>query len=380
MISQSDIDNFGRTAHDFAKRSLAPLFKGEHSDGDLEQLPDIYSTALEIGLASAADPSMDGNEFGVWGAITDQDGTAPSIVILEALAQVCGGVAMAVNAQGVASNIAMQGSFAPPISPVRAALCLQEGPFPPRLDAIHSPSAIETIAVPMGDAYQITGTKDFVYAMGDVDAYIVFVRVEQEWGCFLVPAGTSGIAVVSPGVRTGLRACTVQTVTFDDVLVKKAYRIDGAKASARALLYRALGLNWTGIAAIAVGIARGASAAARQYMSERYQGGMMIENHPALKMLVAGAEAKTETVISSMLKSDVTDVGSAAFYKRAASAKLMATTLCSEAVTDCLQTFGGYGYIEDFGMEKRLRDITTLKSACGSPFYLKQMMFDLSGE
>jgi alkylation response protein AidB-like acyl-CoA dehydrogenase len=54
--------------------------------------------------------------------------------------------------------------------------------------------------------------------------------------------------------------------------------------------------------------------------------------------------------------------------------------LCSRAVTDCLQTFGGYGYMEDFGMEKRLRDVTVLKSASGSPTYLKQIIFDIEKE
>ena len=54
--------------------------------------------------------------------------------------------------------------------------------------------------------------------------------------------------------------------------------------------------------------------------------------------------------------------------------------LCSRAVTDCLQTFGGYGYMEDYGMEKRLRDVTVLKSASGSSTYLKQLIFDIEKE
>jgi alkylation response protein AidB-like acyl-CoA dehydrogenase len=66
--------------------------------------------------------------------------------------------------------------------------------------------------------------------------------------------------------------------------------------------------------------------------------------------------------------------------KKSAAAKLVIMDLCSRAVTDCLQTFGGYGYMEDYGMEKRLRDVTVLKLASGSSAYLKQLIFDIEKE
>jgi len=132
------------------------------------------------------------------------------------------------------------------------------------------------------------------------------------------------------------------------------------------------------MAAIAVGIAKGA--AARKYAAERYQGGKQIEEHPAIKMLIAGAEAAIATAEATL--SSLQDGGFTSFkgLKKSAAVKLTVIELCSRAVTDCLQTFGGYGYVEDFGMEKRLRDITVLKSASGSPTYLKQLIFDIEKE
>jgi alkylation response protein AidB-like acyl-CoA dehydrogenase len=74
------------------------------------------------------------------------------------------------------------------------------------------------------------------------------------------------------------------------------------------------------------------------------------------------------------------DLKSYSGLKKAAAAKLSVIDLCSRAVTDCLQAFGGYGYMEDYGMEKRLRDVTVLKSAFGSSTYLKQLIFDIEKE
>jgi alkylation response protein AidB-like acyl-CoA dehydrogenase len=135
-----------------------------------------------------------------------------------------------------------------------------------------------------------------------------------------------------------------------------------------------------GMAAIATGIAKGAAGAARKYTAERYQGGTQIEEHPAVKMLIAGAEAGIASAQATVFSLQDVSLDSLQGLRKSAAAKLTVMELCSRAVTDCLQTFGGYGYMEDFGMEKRLRDVTVLKSASGSPTYLKQIIFDIEKE
>jgi alkylation response protein AidB-like acyl-CoA dehydrogenase len=179
-------------------------------------------------------------------------------------------------------------------------------------------------------------------------------------------------------VRTGLRACRVEHVDFNSVEIPQDARIDGGDASA--LVIRAMNLNWTGMSAVAVGIGRGTCAAARRYTAERYQGGSQIEEHPAIKMLIGGAESATTAAEAALYSLPDGDLGSFKNLKKSAAVKLSVMELCSRAVTDCLQTFGGYGYMEDYGMEKRLRDVTVLKSASGSPAYLKQLIFDIEKE
>jgi alkylation response protein AidB-like acyl-CoA dehydrogenase len=56
--------------------------------------------------------------------------------------------------------------------------------------------------------------------------------------------------------------------------------------------------------------------------------------------------------------------------------RLAALSLSASAVTDAMQVLGGYGYMEDYGMEKRLRDVTVLKSMAGTPQYLKRFIFE----
>lgn len=363
----------------YAEKSLRPLFDGEYPDGNLSVLKEKLDTALAIGIAASADRSMEGSRYGIWGSATGELGLAPSIMLLSIIAETCGGVAMCLHVQGLASHVLLQTDRIP-FTPARPGLCLQEGSRPPGLGTIIDPGAdrpakIGTTAVIKGDSYVISGTKAFVHSMDAADAYVVLARTGGDWGCFLVPADNRRVLIAGTGVRTGLRACRVEEVTFADTTVPLDARIDNG--GARALVIRALTLNWAGMCAIAAGIARGAVAAARRYASERYQGGALIEELPAVQQLIAGSEAAACTAEASLSPLHGCNPSSPESLGMAAAAKLTVMELCCRAVTDCLQVFGGYGYMEDFGMEKRLRDIAVLKCSSGPPTYLKQMVFEI---
>ena len=382
-ICAEDVIRYQDLARQYAQKSLLPIFEGEHSDGDLVLLPEKLNTAFEIGIAATPDELLSGCQFGIWGSATEETGVMPSLLLLSIIAETCGGAAMCLHAQGVASNILLQAKRKLPFTPKRVGLCLQEGFCPPFLGTIISPdkdapARIMTTAVQGKNTYIINGSKSFIYSLHYVEAYVVLARVDEKWGCFLIDTDEKNIERIDMGIRTGLRACVVENVRFNNVEIPVEARVDDGDALE--LVIRALSLNWAGMAAIAVGIAKGAAAAAHKYAAERYQGGKQIEEHPAIKMLIAGAEAAiaaAEATIYSLQEGGLTSFKG---LKKSAAAKLTVIELCSRAVTDCLQTFGGYGYVEDFGMEKRLRDITVLKSASGSPTYLKQLIFDIEKE
>lgn len=379
-ISNEELEHFKDLAVQFSKKSLLPMFEGEFSDGNLEILPDILDITFETGLASSPDVSMTGSEYGIWGLGTDSSGLTSSIELLTILAETCGGVAMCLNAQGVASNILLTAGKELPYTHIKAALCLQEGFTLPYCGTLLSPqkdapASISTIAIHSKNGYELNGSKSFVYSMEDPDVYVVLARINDKWGCFAVPANAEGVTKIDIGNRTGLRACEVNQIDFNSILIPETSRVDNGDALN--MVIRAQCLNWIGISSIAVGIAQGAVKKAKEYSADRYQGGCQIEEHASVKMLIADSEARADSAQSIVRKFHNIDLTSIDNLRACAGAKLVCLELCSRAVTDSLQTFGGYGYMEDFGMEKRLRDVTVLKSASGPPHYLKQLMFDL---
>jgi alkylation response protein AidB-like acyl-CoA dehydrogenase len=382
-ISAEEMLHYQDLARQYSKKSLLPLFSGEYPDGNLKLLPEKLDTAFSTGIAASPELSMSGSTYGIWGGAVDEQGLTPSLLLLSVIAETCGGIAICLHAQGVASNLVLQTKGKKLHAPVRVALCLQEGIGPPFLGTIVSPgkdapARIMTTAVAEGNTFIINGLKSFVYSMDGVDAYVVLARVGENWGSFLVPANDGRVVRTDVGVRTGLRACRVEHVEFKNVSVPREARIDDGDA--RGLVIRALGLNWAGMSAIAVGIAKGAAIAARKYAADRYQGGTQIEEHPAIKMLIAGSEASIASAESAVFSLKDADFTTTRRLLKPAITKLSVADLCARAVTDCLQSFGGYGYMEDFGMEKRLRDVTVIKSASGSPTYLKQLIFDVEKE
>jgi len=130
-ICAEDIIHYQDLARQYAKKSIAPIFEGEYSDGNLSLLPQRLKTAFEIGIAATPDKTHSGYQYGIWSGATDETGPLPSILLLSIIAETCGGVAMCLHSQGVASNLLIQAKKELPFTPVTAALCLQEGLAPP---------------------------------------------------------------------------------------------------------------------------------------------------------------------------------------------------------------------------------------------------------
>lgn len=371
----------------FARKAVLPMFGGDSADGDLGKVPSLLDKAFEIGLAASPDRQMPGYEYGIWGSSIRESGMRLSVNMLSVVAEVCGGVAMNLHSQGLASLIISLSGKEVPEPPKRAALALQEGYGPPGYGTLLDPGAdapaqIMTQARPSGQGYTISGEKSFVYALKGVESFVVACRVGNEkdhgWGLFLVPASSKGASIRSVSGRTGLRACDVLRIGFENVEVPGPARID--EGNGAGLVNKALCINWLGISAIAAGIAKGAVRAAREYASTRYQGGAMIENHPAIQKLIALSEARMETAHAHLNQVASLSLEGKGLLPRCAIAKLMVTDLCFHAVTDSLQVFGGYGYMEDYGMEKRLRDAAVLKSVSGSPNSLELFIFEAGKE
>jgi alkylation response protein AidB-like acyl-CoA dehydrogenase len=373
--NSDDLNVLVEAARIYAERIGRLIFDGRHADGATEQIAFALEKAFELGLAASPDNDQPGYEFGIWGCAAHDAVLMPSTGMLSTVAEVCGGLAMNLHVQGLASRcITLSGvNLAEPIQ--RAACAFQEESGPPGFATLSdplcdAPAHIETEAVSHSYGYTITGTKTFVYALPDPEAFVVLCRVAGTWGCFLVSAEAQGLIRESVGERTGLRACSLNYLTFRET--EALLRLDDGNA--RSLLEHVMSLNWLGIAAIGAGIAEGAVQAARRYAAERYQGGTMIANLPAVRTLMAEAMTNIQAA-RAMVNHSALHFG-ADKLSICAMTRLAVLSLSAAAVTDALQVFGGYGYMEDFGMEKRLRDVTVLKSMAGTPQYLKRFIFE----
>jgi alkylation response protein AidB-like acyl-CoA dehydrogenase len=374
-LSIAELKAFRATAAAFAKRQVKPMLALVPPDGELESIPELLREAEEAGLLATPRPEAAGYDAGIWGLRSLTEGPAVSLMLLAEVAEVCGGVAMCLHAAGLGSLL-VAGAVDPPDPPRRAAAALMEGGFAPGWGVILDPAAaaparIETTARAKDGGFELTGAKDFVAHAPGTEAFVVFGRIESEWGLFLAGADAPGLERRDAGHRLGLRATSVSHLVCNRA---PAFRLRYDRPGAE-LTMEHLARLWLGQTAIALGIARGAMAEAWKYAAERYQGGTEIVNHPAMGGLLAEAEAGVMTGEGLLLAADRGDTRER--LQRAAAAKLAGLEAAERAVTGCLQVFGGYGYMEDYGMEKRYRDVHTLRCAGGGPRELKLLLADL---
>lgn len=364
------LQNFIETARKFAKREVASMVGIEGRDGNLAKLPEILKSAAEIGLLAIADPESPGYEYGVWGRGSLSEGPAVSLAILEEIAKACAGVASCLHFAGLGA-LELAGAD----EKSRAvAVALFEDSW--RLDnkALQSPPDSALQVSSQSGRLILSGAKSLVMSAPDCQGYVVYGAGQAGWLRVFVPADTPGLDIGDAGWRTGLAALKVSNLDFDNAAVDAEHALPNRDCSG---FLRRL---WLGLSAIAAGNARAALAEASAYAAERYQGGTKIINHPAIKILLGDASSRvqaSQALLQALASVDRDDAGS---LRRAAAAKLRISLDCCQAVTDSLQALGGYGYMEDYRLEKRLRDALCLKIMAGRPDDLRMFCAEGLGE
>ncbi|MBW2455524.1 MAG: acyl-CoA/acyl-ACP dehydrogenase [Deltaproteobacteria bacterium] len=337
----------------FATEVVAEMVGTEGRDGSLDRLDAVLAQATELGIMASALPDAAGHDYGVWGVDCRDNGPVPSLLLLEQLAKACAGTASCVHHAGLGAHL-LHGSPAPV---GRAALALAYGQWLARGDAeTELPSEPSPQLTEQDGTWSLDGRCGFVHAPPDTEAFIVYATHGERSRAVVVPAAAAGLTCRDVGPRTGLAACQVLELGFRGVTV------DPTQLAAETPAEETISLLWLGLGAIAVGNAQGALEAARRYASERYQGGRMIAGHGAVRLLLGGAEARIATCRAGLMHVAASQPVS---RRTAAMLKVQCTAECAQAVSDCLQVLGGSGYLEDYRLEKRLRDALTLKSMAG---------------
>ncbi|MDR5700868.1 acyl-CoA dehydrogenase family protein [Agromyces sp. LY-1074] len=233
-------------------------------------------------------------------------------------------------------------------------------------DAGSDPAAMRTFAHREGEAYVLRGAKAWVTHGGQADFYTVMARTSGAPGdrhgisCFLVPADTPGLTAGPPERKMGLTASATTALFFDDVVVPATHRI-GAEGDGLSIALSALDAGRLGIAAVATGLAQGATDAAIAYSRQRETFGRRIIEHQGLAFVLADMETAVHTARCTTLAAGrLKDLG--LDYRREASiAKLVATDNAMKVTTDAVQVLGGAGYTKEFPVERYMREAKVMQ-------------------
>ena len=223
-------------------------------------------------------------------------------------------------------------------------------------------AAVRTRAVRDGDAYVITGTKRFITNGSVAGLLSVFALTDpgaarhRRLSCFAVEVPAEGFSVSRLEHKMGIRGSPTAELQFDGVRVPAANRI-GAEGDGFQIAMATLDRSRPGVAAQAVGIAQGALDFAVGYARQRKQFGRRIGDHQLVAGMLADMDARTEAARQLLYKACTEiEAGSPDAARWSAVCKLVAGDTAMAVTTDAVQVLGGYGYIEEFPVERMMRD------------------------
>lgn len=225
-------------------------------------------------------------------------------------------------------------------------------------------AALRATARRDGDGWVLDGQKIFVTNARYAPFLIVLARVgAAESGrphagitAFVLPTDSAGLEIGPAERKTGLLASETSTVTFAGVrLGRDAVLGEVGRGFSQAAM-AGLDAGRIGIAAQAVGIARGALDRARAYAGERRQFGQPIGRFQAVRFALAESGAELEAARLLTLRAAWRKDQGQSFTREAAQAKLYASEMANRVTYTAVQTFGGYGYMREYGVERYARD------------------------
>lgn len=219
---------------------------------------------------------------------------------------------------------------------------------------------MKTTAAKDGDEWILNGTKSWITHGRSGDIAVVICRtgeprMKDNATAFIVERGTPGFSGGKKENKLGMRASETAEMIFDNCRIPDTNRLgeigEGFKQS-----MKVLDGGRISIAALSLGIAKGAYEASIQYSKERHQFDQPIANFQGISFKLA--DMATEIAAAELLINQACDLKTRGLpvTKQAAMAKYYASEIAVKVSTDAVQIFGGYGYTKDFPVEKFYRD------------------------
>jgi alkylation response protein AidB-like acyl-CoA dehydrogenase len=221
--------------------------------------------------------------------------------------------------------------------------------------------AIATRAERRGDRYVLNGVKQFITSGANADVAIVIAvtdaaGVKRGLSAFVVDTKSRGYRVARIEDKLGQRASDTAQIAFEDCEVPVENRLGDEGDGYRIALANLEG-GRIGIAAQSVGMARAALDAAIVYARERRTFGKPIAEHQAVSFRLADMATQVDVARQMAWHAAALRDAGEPCIKEAAMAKLFASEMAERVVSEALQIHGGYGYVEDFPVERIYRDV-----------------------
>lgn len=219
---------------------------------------------------------------------------------------------------------------------------------------------MKCVAQEDGDYYVLNGTKNWITHGISGDVAVVLARTGELLDsrgitAFVIERGTPGFSAGKKENKLGMRASETAELVFDNCRVHKS-QILGKVGDGFIQAMKVLDGGRISIAALSLGIGKGAIEASVRYSKERHQFGQPISNFQGISFKLADMSTKYEAAeLLTMRAADLKNRGEKVTTE-SAMAKLYASEMCVYASTEAVQIHGGYGYTKDFPVEKFYRD------------------------
>jgi butyryl-CoA dehydrogenase len=213
-----------------------------------------------------------------------------------------------------------------------------------------------------GDGWIISGDKKWTTNANAATIYTVYASTNPERGtrgasAFIVEKGTPGFEIGKREQLMGIRCVPVHELHFRDCHVPASALLGEKEGAGFANAMMTLDRARPGVAAQAVGLAQGALEWAIRYTSERQQFGQSVMSFQAIQFMLSDMAIQVEAARQLVYTAArAIDAGFSGVSRLAAMCKVFATDTAMRVTTDAVQLFGGYGYCQDYPIEKYMRD------------------------
>ena len=353
LLTKENIE-FVERAREVAETSMRPV--AAKYDREQTYPWEVQDAIKDAGLAGVWIPK----EFGGSGG-----GVLNLCLVIEQFSRACGGmgVAYAVNALGtfpilLAGTDDQKNRWLPKVASGDhlVAFALSEK------DAGSDAGGMKTRAVKEGNEYVINGEKKWNTGGSVASLNTIFCVTNPDRGA----RGMSAIVVEKdrPGYRVGkhedkmgIRCVPVVELHLEDCRVPEENLLGGSEGLGFKHAMMTLDLARPGVAAQALGLAQGAFDLAVEYTGKRKQFGQSINQFQGIQWMLADMATQIEAARHLIYTAArAVDAKAKNISKLSAMCKLMATDVAMKVTTDCVQLFGGYGYVKDYPIEKYMRD------------------------